>query len=71
MQLIFQDPLAALDRRMTIAAQIGEPLDIHGSLPKAPRSDRKVAELMLASGCAPIRPIAFRTRCPAASANAS
>lgn len=30
MQLIFQDPLAALDRRLTIAAQIAEPLEIHG-----------------------------------------
>jgi peptide/nickel transport system ATP-binding protein len=28
-QLVYQDPLAALDRRLTIAAQIGEPLDIH------------------------------------------
>ncbi len=32
MQLVYQDPLAALDRRLTIAAQIGEPLDIHDLL---------------------------------------
>lgn len=30
MQLVYQDPLAALDRRLTIADQIGEPLEIHG-----------------------------------------
>ena len=29
MQMIFQDPLGALDRRLPIAAQIREPLDIH------------------------------------------
>ncbi len=29
MQLVFQDPLGALDRRLTIANQIGEPLRIH------------------------------------------
>ncbi|KKC37302.1 peptide ABC transporter ATP-binding protein [Devosia epidermidihirudinis] len=29
MQLIYQDPLAALDPRLTIAEQIREPLDIH------------------------------------------
>ena len=30
MQMIFQDPLGALDRRLPIAAQVREPLDIHG-----------------------------------------
>ena len=30
MQLVFQDPLGALDRRLTIGAQIREPLAIHG-----------------------------------------
>ncbi len=30
MQLVPQDPLGALDRRMTIAAQVAEPLAIHG-----------------------------------------
>ena len=29
-QMVFQDPLAALDPRLTIAAQVGEPLAIHG-----------------------------------------
>jgi len=29
MQMIFQDPLGALDRRWTIASQVREPLDIH------------------------------------------
>lgn len=45
MQLIFQDPLAALDRRMTIADQIAEPLVIHRLAgPDAIRE--RVAELM-------------------------
>ena len=30
MQLVPQDPLAALDRRLTVAAQVAEPLAIHG-----------------------------------------
>ncbi|NML76978.1 ABC transporter ATP-binding protein [Rhizobium sp. S-51] len=49
MQLVYQDPLAALDRRLTIAAQIGEPLEIHGLLEKSDRPAR-VEELMAAVG---------------------
>ncbi len=49
MQLVYQDPLAALDRRLTIAVQIGEPLEIHDLLPKEQRASH-VAELMAAVG---------------------
>ncbi|WP_372619040.1 ABC transporter ATP-binding protein [Falsiroseomonas sp.] len=30
MQMVFQDPLGALDRRLPIGAQVSEPLEIHG-----------------------------------------
>lgn len=52
MQLIFQDPLAALDRRMTVGDQIAEPLVIHARLPKEALDDR-VAELMRMVGLRP------------------
>jgi peptide/nickel transport system ATP-binding protein len=49
MQLVYQDPLAALDRRLTIAAQIAEPLEIHRIGSREERAKR-VAELMEAVG---------------------
>jgi len=49
MQLVFQHPLAALDRRLPIAEQIGEPLLIHGLASKAEVEER-VLELMSAVG---------------------
>ncbi|WP_184363095.1 ABC transporter ATP-binding protein [Rhizobium sp. BK602] len=49
MQLVFQDPLAALDRRLTIGAQIGEPLAIHAIGSEAERRER-VATLLQAVG---------------------
>lgn len=52
MQLIFQDPLAALDRRLTIAAQIAEPLEIHG-LAADSELDRRVAGLIERVGLRP------------------
>ncbi|AZO00868.1 ABC transporter ATP-binding protein [Mesorhizobium sp. M9A.F.Ca.ET.002.03.1.2] len=52
MQLVYQDPLAALDRRQTIATQIGEPLDIHRVGARESRAGR-VEELMAAVGLRP------------------
>ncbi len=45
MQLVFQDPLGAMDRRLTIAAQIAEPLAIHNIGSRAERADRVAALL--------------------------
>ncbi len=52
MQLVFQDPLGALDRRLTIALQIGEPLVIHG-LGAATERDDRVASLLRDVGLRP------------------
>ena len=49
MQLVFQDPLGALDRRLTIARQIEEPLVIHGIGDAAARRAR-VAQLLIDVG---------------------
>ncbi len=52
MQLVFQDPLGAMDRRLTIAAQIAEPLEIHSVGDKTERADR-VAQLLRDVGLRP------------------
>ncbi|WP_165224180.1 ABC transporter ATP-binding protein [Affinirhizobium pseudoryzae] len=49
MQMIYQDPLGALDRRLPVAAQVREPLDIHGLGTIAER-DARVSELLQAVG---------------------
>ena len=55
MQMIFQDPYASLNPRMTVADIIGEPLDIHGIAKGKARSAR-ITELLqmvgLNPGCA-------------------
>ncbi len=49
MQMVFQDPQASLNPRMTVAAIIGEPLDEHTSLSKSEKLAR-IYELMDAVG---------------------
>jgi oligopeptide/dipeptide ABC transporter ATP-binding protein len=44
-QIVFQDPYASLDPRMTVAQIIAEPLDIHGVGSRTERRE-KVAELL-------------------------
>jgi oligopeptide transport system ATP-binding protein len=53
MQIVFQDPLAALDPRMTVGEIIGEPLDTF--LPSLPKPERKarVQEMMAKVGLSP------------------
>ena len=51
-QMVFQDPLGALDRRLPIATQVGEPLDIHGIGARAERAAR-VETLLRAVGLRP------------------
>ncbi len=52
MQLIFQDPYASLDPRLTVGTIIGEPLAIHGVGGRAARRS-KVAELLGLVGLEP------------------
>jgi peptide/nickel transport system ATP-binding protein len=52
MQLVFQDPLGALDRRMTIGSQVEEPLVVHGiGMPRERKA--RVEELLKATGLRP------------------
>ena len=52
MQVIFQDPYSSLNPRMTVGQIIGEPIRVHGILPKPQISDR-VAELLQVVGLFP------------------
>jgi peptide/nickel transport system ATP-binding protein len=45
MQMVFQDPLAALDRRVVVGRQVMEPLAIHGIANAAQRRERALAIL--------------------------
>src|SRR5262245_3496156 len=53
MQMVFQDPLAALDPRMTVGEIIGEPLDTF--MPSVPKADAKarVKDMMAKVGLSP------------------
>jgi len=52
MQLIFQDPFASLDPRMTVEDAVGEPLRLHGIVPRGQERAR-VAELLARVGLRP------------------
>jgi oligopeptide transport system ATP-binding protein len=52
MQMIFQDPYASLNPRMTVGNIVGEPLEVHGIGTKAERLDR-VRELLAVVGLNP------------------
>ena len=52
MQIVFQDPYASLNPRMTVGAIVAEPLIIHGSMTSGERADR-VAELLEKVGLSP------------------
>ncbi len=46
MQIIFQDPFASLNPRMTVSEIIGEPLIIHGITKSKKELDERVSQLM-------------------------
>ena len=52
MQIIFQDPFASLNPRLSVAAIVGEPLWLHGLVPARERAGR-VAELLRMVGLEP------------------
>ncbi|HEV8435008.1 MAG TPA: dipeptide ABC transporter ATP-binding protein [Thermoanaerobaculia bacterium] len=52
MQIVFQDPYASLNPRMTVGAIVAEPLIIHGDTRGADR-DEKVAQLLTKVGLQP------------------
>ncbi|MBS0526779.1 MAG: ATP-binding cassette domain-containing protein [Proteobacteria bacterium] len=45
MQMVYQDPLGALDRRLSVGRQVMEPLVIHGAGSTAERRDKALAML--------------------------
>lgn len=49
MQMVFQDPMSSLDRRMPIKDQLREPLDLHKVVPSRGRQQR-VSELLQSVG---------------------
>jgi len=52
-QMVFQDPYASLNPRMNIAANIGEPLAIHGIVSGKSERDEMVKELLVTVGLNP------------------
>jgi oligopeptide transport system ATP-binding protein len=55
MQIVFQDPYASLNPKMTVGDIIGEPLQIHG-LAKGAARERRVREVLEVVGLSPHHP---------------
>ena len=70
MQIIFQDPYASLNPRMTVGSIIGEPLETH-NLGSGKARQERVRELLRWSGSTRATRTAIRTSSPAGSASAS
>ena len=70
MQMVYQDPLGALDRRLPVGAQICEPLAIHG-IGDAGRARERAAALCARSACSAHQVDRYPHELPAASASAS
>jgi ABC-type glutathione transport system ATPase component len=70
MQIIFQDPYASLNPRMTVGEILAEPLNVH-EIGDPPRARRGCASCSRWSACCPSTPRAIRTSSRAASARGS
>ena len=53
LQIIFQDPYASLNPRMTVGEMLAEPLDLHGIVDNERARDAKVRELLEVVGLVP------------------
>ncbi len=53
MQIIFQDPYASLNPRMTVADIVGEPIDIHNLASSKKERNEKVADILDTVGLGP------------------
>ena len=70
MQIIFQDPYASLNPRMTVGQMLAEPLALHG-LAEGRRRGARRRDPAAWSGSRPSTRGAIRTSSPAASGSAS
>ena len=73
MQIVFQDPYASLNPRMTVGNIVSEPLEIHGIGTRRSRARRERSPELLEDGrvSTPTSRTATRTSSPAASASGS